>query len=153
MSAALLPYPRLVALPFLYLRRLLGRPLLVERAAAAAVAQAREAAHLIVTEHLMTLTLAGGAYLRLGRDLKAAYPATLARIDDAELAALLATVDQTPDSVAESGAGDWGDLGERLHFIADMFRCYQEAPLLLAAPFTPEQVAALVAGQAPGGEL
>ncbi len=153
LSAALLPYPRLVALPFLYLRRLLGRPLLVERAAAAAVAQAREAAHLIVTEHLMTLTLAGGAYLRLGRDLKATYPATLARIDDAELAALLATVDQTPDSVAESGAGDWGDLGERLHFIADMFRCYQEAPLLLAAPFTPEQVAALVAGQAPGGEL
>ncbi len=153
LGAALLPYPRLVALPWLYLRRLLGRPLLVEQIAAAAVARARSAAHVIVTEHLMTITLAGGAYLRLGRDLKAPYPATLARIDDAELAALLATVDPTPDAVTASGADDWGDLAERLHFIADMFRCYQESPLLLEPPFAPDQVAVLGTGQVPIGAL
>ena len=147
------PYPRLVALPFLYLRRLLGRPLLVERVAAAAVAQARATAHLIVTEHMMTLTLAGGAYLRLGRDLKAPYPARLEQIDDAELTALLTTVDPTPDSLAESGAVDWGDLGERLHFIAEMFRCYQETAMLLEAPFAPDQVAVLGRGQVPDGVL
>jgi hypothetical protein len=39
LGAALLPYPRLLALPWLYLRRLLGRPLLVEQVAAAAVAR------------------------------------------------------------------------------------------------------------------
>jgi hypothetical protein len=153
LGAALLPYPRLLALPWLYLRRLLGRPLLVEQVAAAAVARARSAAHLIVTEHLMTITLAGGAYLRLGRDLKAPYPTTLARIDDGELAALLATVDPTPDAVTASGADNWGDLAERLHFIADMFRCYQESPLLFEPPFAPDQVAVLGAGQVPDGAL
>lgn len=153
LGAALLPYPRLVALPWLYLRRLLGRPLLVERAAAGAVARARDLAHLLVTEHLMTLTVAGGAFLRLGHDLKAPYPATLARIDDAELNALLAAIDPTPDSVAQSGAVDWGDLGERLHFIADMFRCYQATPLLLEPPFSAPQVAELKRGKLPSGNL
>jgi len=153
LAAALLPYPRLLALPWLYLRRLLGRPLLVEQAAAAAVARARSAAHLLVTEHLMTLTLAGGAYLRLGRDLKAPHPATLAQLEDPDLLALLTMVDPTPDSAAESGAVDWGDLAERLHFIAEMFRCYQESPLLLEPPFAPDQVAVIGIGQVPTGAL
>ena len=113
----------------------------------------RELARRIVTDHLMTLALPGGAYLRLGHDLRAEYPASLQHIAAPDLQALLAAVDPTPDSVAGTGAVDWGDLAERLHFIADMFRCYQETPLLLEPPFTPEQVAALQAGRLPPGEL
>ncbi len=62
--------------------------------------RARELAHAIVTEHLMTLTFPGGAYLRLGRDLRADFPVSLQQIDDTELKALLARVDPTPDSIA-----------------------------------------------------
>jgi hypothetical protein len=135
------------------LRRIVGRPLLVDRLADAAVTGARTAAHAIVTDHLMTITFADGAYLRLGHDLRTEFPATLQDLDDAELLALLAAVDPTPDSVPGTGAEDWSNLGERLHFIADMFRCYQETPLLLEAPFTPAQTAAIRAGRAPEGDL
>ena len=55
--------------------------------------------------------------------------------------------------MAASGAVDWGDLGERLHFIAEMFRCYQETALLLEPPFAPDQVAVLGRGQVPDGVL
>jgi hypothetical protein len=151
--AVLFRYPSWVMAPWAYLRRLVGRPLLVETAVDRTVVRVRGLAHQIVTDHLMTLALPGGAYLRLGHDLRANYPAALQHIADPDLRALLAAVDPTPDSVRETGAVDWGDLQERLHFIADMFRCYQETPLLLEPPFTPAQANALQAGRMPQGEL
>ena len=151
--AARYPYPSWLVRPWLFLRRLVGRPLVAEKVVDLFAGRVRQLAHQIVTEHLMTITLPGGAYLRLGHDLRAGYPASLQTITDADLAALLAAVDPTPDSVAETGAVDWGDLAERLHFIADMFRCYQETPLLLESPFTPDQVATLKAGRLPAGDL
>ncbi|MBD0289136.1 MAG: hypothetical protein ICV79_27515, partial [Flavisolibacter sp.] len=57
------------------------------------------------------------------------------------------------NSLSQSGATDWADLKEQLHFIADLFRCYHEAPVLFNAPFTPEQIAALKPGRIPKGEL
>ena len=139
--------------PWLALRRWLGRPLLVETLAERSAAHIRQLAHQIVTEHLMTITFPGGAYLRLGRDLRTPYPATLQQIDSRELQALLDEVDPTPNSTTATGAVDWGDLGQRLHFIADMFRCFQENPLLLKQPFEMEQVGAIKAGMLPTGEL
>ena len=59
----------------------------------------------------------------------------------------------TTASTHDTGAVDWADLPERLHFIVDMFRCYQEWPDLFVAPFTPEQVVALKAGHLPPGRL
>ena len=53
---------------------------------------------------------------------------------------LLARIDPTPDSPRESGAADWADLGDRVHFIADMFRCFQESPFLFDPPFTRAQL-------------
>jgi hypothetical protein len=52
--------------PWLTLRRWLGRPLLVELLAERSAERIRQLAHQIVTEHLMTITFPGGAYLRLG---------------------------------------------------------------------------------------
>jgi hypothetical protein len=59
----------------------------------------------------------------------------------------------TPDSLNESGAKDWVDFEERMHFITDFFRAYQERQLLFEAPFSPEQVAILKSGRRPAGPL
>jgi len=66
---------------------------------------------------------------------------------------LLEQIDPTPDNLHGSGAVDWANLPDRLHFIADLFRCYQESPDLFEPPFTPDQVAVLKAGGLPGGDL
>jgi hypothetical protein len=116
-------------------------------------ARVRYLAHLVITEWLMTITLPGGKYLRLGRDLRADYPPSLIDITHAELRDLLARVDPTPDSIDATGAADWGRLTDRLHFIVDMFRCYGESSWLFAPPFTDEQMNTIKRGRRPRGEL
>jgi len=41
----------------------------------------------------------------------------------------------TTNTVVQSGATDWADLGERMHFIADLFRCYHESKELFETAF------------------
>lgn len=107
----------------------------------------------VITDHLMTLHLSGTEVLRLGRDLPGTYPAALAEIRNARLREMLARVDVTPDSVKESGAEDWADLTDRMHYVADFFRVYQERRHLFDAPFTPRQVELLKSGVRPYGRL
>jgi hypothetical protein len=107
----------------------------------------------VITATAMTLHLPAGVTLRLGRDVGAAYPATLAAIASPALAALLRRIDPTPDSLVGSGARDWADLPERLHLIVELFRCYHEWEPLFDPPFTPEQVEAIRAGWRPAGSL
>ncbi len=153
LAGALYPFPGWLLSPWLALRRLLGRPLLVETLAEASANQLRQLARQLITEHLMTITFADDSYLRLGRDLRTPYPASLQKIQLTELVTLLAEIDPTPDSTAATGAEDWGNLKERLHFIGDMFRCFQENPLLLEQPFSAEQVTAIKSGRRPAGSL
>ena len=87
-----------------------------------------------ITAALMTLELPGGRVLRLGRDLTAAYPATLRTLANPDLRALLAGVDTTPDSPRDTGGDDWSDLPGRMHFIADLFRAYHEDEALFERP-------------------
>lgn len=133
--------------------RLRGGPTPLDLAAEYFVAELRRRVRLILTEHLMTIGLPGGRRLRLGDDLTAEVPAALQRLVNSELVALLARLDPTPDSLRGTGAADWADLPQRLHFILDLFRCYALAPDLFDPPFTPEQVAALKAGRRPEGRL
>lgn len=107
---------------------------------------------IFLTEHMMTISLCG-LRLPLGRDLKSTFPQQLAQLGNPELLTLLDRVDATPNSLRETGAIDWADLPDRLHFIVDLFRCYQETPALLQPPFTPEQVEAIRAGRLPDGVL
>jgi hypothetical protein len=107
----------------------------------------------VITAHLMTLRLPGGEVLRLGRDLSTLFPSVLAQIRNPKLREILAQTDLTPDSVHESGAEDWADFKERMHFITDFFRAYQERQLLFDPPFTPEQVTMLKSGSRPPGRL
>lgn len=107
----------------------------------------------LITGHLMTLTLGGGVRLSLGQDVPGAFPPLLARVDDAELRALLARVDPTPDSPRASGAADWAKLPQRMHFIADLFRRFHDSPAVFEPPFDAGQVATLKSGRLPDGRL
>jgi hypothetical protein len=114
---------------------------------------ARVVARRAATEHLMTLSLPGGELLDLAEDLPAEFPPVLAELSDPELLALLDKVDPTTDSVLDTAARDWSDLPDRMHYIADMFRCYAQRADLLGPPFTTEQVEAIRKGRRPAGKL
>ncbi len=107
----------------------------------------------VVTDHLMVLHLAGTEIVWLGRDLNGAFPESLKGIHNARLKQWLERVDVTPDSVNGSGAIDWADFADRMHFIADFFRVYQERQLIFDAPFTNGQIASLKSGVRPDGRL
>jgi hypothetical protein len=113
---------------------------------------AKRIAHEAVTELLMTLSLPGET-LSLGRDVPGVFPDELRTIDNTDLRELLARVDPSPETTRGSGARDWSDLTERIHYIADLFRVYQQKAELHSAPFRAEQAALIKAGARPAGPL
>ncbi len=140
-------------LAHLYLRRLLRRPTALDRAIQAWLAEVRIQLRRLITETMMTISLPSGVVLRLGKDLAIGFPESLRNVSLPDLERLLAEHDPTPDSPIDSGAVDWADLPDRLHFIIDLFRCYQEHSNLFEPPFTPQQVEAMHAGKLPDGRL
>lgn len=106
-----------------------------------------------LTEALMRLELPGSRVLRLGQDLSQSFPLSLRTTEHPELRDLLQRIDPTPGSLAGSGAEDWAEFRERMHYIADYFRGFQEDRSLLEAPFTPAQMNAMLAGRRPIGRL
>lgn len=137
----------------LALLRLFGRAGALLRARDRLADELQRLGRLVITEHLMTLWLPGGRMLRLGQDLRAAFPQPLAHLTHPSLLALLRQVDPTPDSLHETGAQDWGRLPDRMHFIADLFRAYHLDETLFDPPFTADQVAAMRIGHLPTGRL
>ena len=115
----------------------------------------RRRLRLVITELLMTLRMPGRpeTVLHLGHDLRDAFPVELRRVELPALQALLARVDPTPDSTVGSGAADWADLPDRMHFIADLFRSWHARGELYDAPYDAAQVAAMAAGRVPEGRL
>ena len=103
----------------------------------------------ITTDRLMSIGLPNDRTLRLGRDVVGAFPETLRTLSNPELVALLAEYDATPDSTGGSGAIDWSELRQRMHFIADFFRAYQADAMLFELPFAPAQLAEIAAGRLP----
>jgi hypothetical protein len=135
------------------LTHLWGRKLALDNVLDHLVQEVNRLIREVITAHLMTLHLPGSEVLRLGRDLSANFPPALEQIRNPKLREMLARTDLTPDSLNESGAKDWGDFTERMHFITDFFRAYQERQLLFEAPFAPEQVAILKSGRRPAEPL
>ena len=115
--------------------------------------KARRLARQTITEHMMTLRLSDDRLLDLSQDLRGSFPPVLQQIDNPDLQALLRQIDPTPDSLQDTGTDDWSNLADRIHFIADMFRAYEEDGGLLGPPFSLEQVIKLKAGQRPAGRL
>jgi len=114
---------------------------------------AQHSLRLIITEHLMTISIPPDLRINLGKDLTAGFPAGLESLENSDLKLMLEKVDPTPNSLLESGAVDWADLPDRIHFICDMFRCYHLSPNLFEEPFNPEQVVAIKTGIVPVGSL
>lgn len=151
--SALFPNSSWIVYAGLLFMRFIDRPMALDNAIERFVAIARQRIRLFLTDHLMMLGFPNGVKLRLGDDLKAEFPAVLKHLTNPDLLDLLKKVDPTLDSLRESGAVDWANFPERIHFITDLFRCYHETPDLLTPPFTPEQVETIKAGQMPGGKL
>ena len=151
--AELFPFGGLLMRARLFLKRLWGGPTPFEIAVQSLIDEIRRHLHLAITEHLMTLTLPDNARLRLGADLQREFSPSLKTLASTELLALLAQIDPTPDSLRETGAVNWADLLERLHFIADLFRCCHETKELHDPPFSIEQIKELQSGRLPGGRL
>lgn len=97
------------------------------------VVEVQSAVREVLTESLMALELPGET-LRLGRDLAGEFPEALRRPENPELREVLALVDPTPDSLRGSGARNWADFRERMHFIADLFRARQHTVALFDPP-------------------
>lgn len=134
--------------PLLLGRTGTGRDLL-NRSADEIAVELRAIVRALTTDRLMTIGLPEDRALQLGRDVVGSYPSSLTTLANADLLVLLAEYDETPDSTHGSGALDWSVLGQRLHFIADLFRAYQEDETLLAPPFSPAQLDAIAAGRVP----
>lgn len=151
--AVLFPSGSWVVRARLFVKRLWGGPTPFELAVNALIAEIRRLSRAVITDHLMTLSFPNNEVLRLGKDLRREFPSSLKHLSLPELVTLLGHIDPTPDSLRDSGAADWADLPERLHYIADLFRCCQETSNLFDPPFTAEQVEQLGAGRVPQGRL
>lgn len=109
------------------------------------------------TRILMTLRLPDGE-IHLGKDLRttpgrAFFPSTLQSIEMNELRSLLAAYDAAGDSAAASGAVDWSEKSERMHFILTLFRARQQDLRLFEQPFSDAQHRDILAGRMPQGAL
>jgi hypothetical protein len=110
-----------------------------------------------VTKIFMTLGLPDGE-IHLGKDLrplpgKPLYSVSLASIENNELLALLSSYRAAGIGAAESGATDWADLAERMHFILTLFRARQQDQRLFEEPFTDAQCREIDQNRMPSGAL
>ncbi|MBI1277396.1 MAG: hypothetical protein GC179_04645 [Anaerolineaceae bacterium] len=150
---ALFPFRGWLARLRLFFLRLINRPSPFDGVIDDLLNQARRLARLVITRYMMTLGLPHDVILHLGQDVPAEFPESLRHISFADLQTLLTQIDPTPDSTHDSGTVDWSQLPQRLHFIIDLFRCYQETSDLFDPPFTTEQVTSLKSGRLPDGRL
>jgi hypothetical protein len=136
-----------------YISKLLQRKMPLDEAIDQLLELAKQKMREVITDYMMTLHIPTNELLKLGDDLKRKFSQRLEHISTSELKELLNKIDLTPDSVKESGAKDWGELSDRIHFIADFFRAYFEHLQLYNKPFTDEQVKDFKVGKKPGGKL
>jgi hypothetical protein len=141
LSRALMPWwrrpvPRVAAAPV---------GVLGSRAQRAVADMTRE----IITMALMVMSLPGRV-LSLGADMDEPFPDELRELHDTELLALFGRFDTGSPGTA---ARDWSDFGQRMRYIAHLFRAYHLHKALLGEPFEPAQVALFTAGTVPDGDL
>ena len=109
------------------------------------------------TRIFMTLRLPEGE-VHLGKDLRKLpgrelFPSVLQTIEMNELRTLLATYRAEGTTAGESGAADWAEIPERMHFILTLFRARQQDMRLFEQPFSDKQRSDIAAGRMPAGSL
>lgn len=95
--------------------------------------EAAEVLRILITNRIMTIELPHGEVLRLGQDIPRSYPASLQTLVNPDLQRQISSMDPLAGSTRTSGARDWADFPERMHFIAELFRAYQEEESLMTA--------------------
>ena len=120
--------------------------------AAGAQRSASRLAREVITESFMVMSLPGRV-LALGTNLSDPYPEPLAEPADSNLIELLARFEPVPPTRDDCGVRDWSELGQRMHYIAHLFRAFHLSRQLTRPPFTQEQVASFGRGIAPDGDL
>lgn len=105
----------------------------VRRLMAQVASEASAVAREVVTEHLMTLRV-DNEVIRLSQDLYLPCPPELQHPAMPALKTLITLVDPSPEGPAGSGAIDWADFPDRMHFIAEFFRTWQQDPRLFGEP-------------------
>lgn len=113
----------------------------------------------ISTKFLMRIEVPDG-HLDLSEDIPLIayepgkmFPEELVEIRNSALLQVLTELDHSPNSSKGSAAKDWGDLGERMNFIADFFRSAQQDAHLFWPPFNAQQTALIKQGEVPTGRL
>jgi hypothetical protein len=106
----------------------------------------------VVTEQMMTLTVADRT-LSLAAPIQLPPSSALAALTNTDLVDLMATLPATKGDPGNVSATDWSDLGQRMRFIAYLFRVYHERPEAYLTPFTETQTLAIRRGEVPAGEL
>ena len=111
----------------------------------------------IATQMFMTISLPTGE-LRLGGDVEPltrdeTFPPDLQEIQSERVRQILSRYDRSGDTLHRSRADDWSDLDDRMNYIVDLFRSYQQEPALFEPPFSPEQMVDLDGGRIPEGGL
>lgn len=133
-----------------------GRRPRIQRAVAklAGPAQGKlaELARELITHSLMVISVPG-RILALGMNLDDPYPETLRVLVNADLEALVGQFEPVAPAVDHSGARDWSNLEQRMHYIVHLFRVFHSQQDLFDAPFTPGQVERFLAGVIPEGDL
>jgi hypothetical protein len=121
-----------------FFRWLIGGTRLFKNAVDTLAATAEKYIRAVITKHLMTLNLPPNTCLHLGDDLIYPYPENLTTLTSPDLITLLTQLKPTPETIDGAGCTDWADLKQRIHFIANLFRCYHRTKDLLEAPFDGE---------------
>lgn len=112
--------------------RALGRRLPLDAAIDRIIDQVCEEIREVITAELMTLALPTGT-LRLGRTQSASFPPSLQQLDYPPLVQFLARP-ELARTVPRPDERDWSEFSYRMHFIAQLFRAYQETPELQQPP-------------------
>jgi hypothetical protein len=106
----------------------------------------------VVTEELMTLTVAGQRY-SLAQPISLPPSPALQTLTNPDLLAFMTTLPARSDGSGNVGAMDWADFGQRMRYISYLFRAYHERSDVCASPFTAAQTAGIRGGQVPDGQL
>jgi len=133
-----------------------GRRPRVQRVAAKLAGPAQnklaELARELITHSLMVLSVPG-RILALGLNLNEPYPEALRTLSNRDLATLVAQFEPVAPAPDHSGARDWSNLDQRMHYIVHLFCAFHLWAELSRPPFTPEQVERFRRGEVPDGEL
>lgn len=134
-------------------RTVIGRGPLASLIVQAAVPLARFAdrvAREVITERLMVLVLPGGTALSLGQPIVTPIPEPFRSPASADLRQFLQRFESCSPARPDTGADDWSELSQRMHYILHLFCVHHDDKELFRPPFTGEQVAQFRSGRIPG---